>query len=186
MKPWKILSSKQTYKDPWMSLRTDHVQLDDGREIEGYHILEYPEWVSVIGLTDEGNIVLIKEYRHGPQAMTIGLPSGVAEPGEDIDDVAKREFQEETGYTAREWVKIGEACANWAVNTNSVHYYLAFGAQKTGEQQLDPNEDIEPFEWPWTKYLDQDGVDPQHCLHVAALYYAERYFKQNPDKRPES
>lgn len=184
MKPWKILSSKQTYKDNWLSVRTDHVRLEDGREIPGYHILEYSDWVSVIGLTDEGNVVLIKEYRHGAEALTIGLPSGASEPGEDILEVAKREFEEETGYTAPEWIEIGSGYSNWAINNNKVHYFLAFGAKKTGEQQLDPNEDIEPVEWPWQKYFDQDGVAPQHCLHTAALYYAERYFKQNPDKRP--
>lgn len=185
MKPWKILSSRSTYKDNWLSVRTDHVRLDDGREIEGYHILEYPDWVSVIGLTDEGNVVLIKEYRHGAQALTIGLPSGASEPGEDMLGVAQREFEEETGYTAREWVKIGEGFANWAINTNKVHYFIAFGAEKTGVQSLDQNEEIEPVEWPWSKYYEQDGVDPQHCLHTAALYYAERYFARNPDKRPE-
>lgn len=184
MKKWKILSSRSTYKDNWLSVRTDHVQLEDGREIEGYHVLEYPDWVSVIGLTDEGNVVLIKEYRHGAQALTIGLPSGASEPGEDMIGVAQREFEEETGYTAREWVKIGEGFANWAINTNKVHYFLAFGAEKTGNQSLDPNEEIEPVEWPWAKYYEQDGVDPQHCLHTAALYYAERYFAKNPDKRP--
>ena len=186
IKPWKILSSRQTYKDPWLSVRTDHVQLDDGREIEGFHVLEYPDWISVIGLTDAGNVVLIREYRHGVRAVTIGLPSGAAEAGEDTLSVAQREFAEETGYSAREWVKIGEGCANWAVNTNRVHYYIAFGAEKTGEQSLDPNEEIEAFEWPWQTYYEQDGVDPQHCLHTAGLYYAERYFAKHPDKRPQS
>lgn len=184
MKPWKVLSSKQTFKDRWLSVRSDHVRLEDGREIPSYHVLEYPDWVSVIGLTDEGNVVLIREYRHGVGEVTIGLPSGAAEAGEDIDDLARREFTEETGYTAREWVKIGQACANWAVNTNQVHYYLAFGAEKSGKQTLDPNEEIEPLEWPWQKYFDQDGVDPKHCLHIAALHYAERYFAKHPDKRP--
>ena len=184
MKPWKILKSTQTFKDNWLSVRTDHVRLEDGREIPGYHVLEYPDWVSVIGLTDAGDVVLIREYRHGAQAVTVGLPSGAAEAGEDIDEVARREFLEETGYTAREWVKVGAAYANWAVNTNQVHYYLAFGAEKTGMQDLDPNEEIEPFEAPYTEYLDFDGVDPQHALHAAALYYAERWFARHPDRRP--
>lgn len=184
MKPWKILSSRQTYKDPWLSVRTDHVQLEDGREIPGFHILEYSDWVSVIALTDEGNVVLIREYRHGAEAITIGLPSGASEPGEEMEEVARREFAEETGYSAREWVRIGEGYSNWAINTNKVHFYLAFGAEKTGEQKLDPNEEIEVVEWPWKKYFEQDGVEPQHCLHTAGLYYAARYFAQNPEKRP--
>lgn len=184
MKPWKILSSTQTFKDPWLSVRSDHVRLEDGREISGYHILEYPDWVSVIGLTNQGHVVLIREYRHGAEAITIGLPSGASEPGEDMLEVAQREFNEETGYTAREWVKIGAGYSNWAINTNKVHYYLAFGAEKTGEQSLDPNEDIEAFEWPWERYFLQADVEPQHCLHTAALYYAERYFSKHPDKRP--
>lgn len=186
IKPWKILSSRQTYKDPWLSVRTDHVQLDDGREIEDYHILEYSDWVTVIGLTSSGNVVLIREYRHGANAVTIGLPSGRAEADEHTEDVAKREFLEETGYTAQEWVKIGQGYANWGTQNNKVHYYIAFNVEKSDQQHLDENEEIETFEWSWQRYFEHEDVHPENCLHLAALYYAERYFAKHPDKRPQS
>tara|TARA_Y100000052_G_scaffold27594_1_gene37138 strand:- start:9034 stop:9594 length:561 start_codon:yes stop_codon:yes gene_type:complete len=186
MKPWKVLSSRQTFKDPWLSVRTDKVEQPSGQILEDYHVIEYPDWVSVLAFTPEGRLIIIQEYRHGAEAITLGLPAGSSEPGEtDYLDVAKRELREETGYTSDDWVQIGHAYSNWATQNNQVWFFLAFNALKTHDQDLDATEEIEVLDMAYEDYLNFDGVTPQQCHHAAALHYAERYFARNPDKRPK-
>ena len=185
IKPWKTLSSKPAFQDKYLSVRTDRCQHDSGHIVPTYHVIEQTEWVSIIPVTDAGNIVLIREYRHGAGKVTIGLPSGVADPGEtDIAAVAARELREETGYACQTLVCVGSAYANWANQDNQVHYFLGFGAAPDGPQVLDPNEEIQVLEKPYEDFLAYENNGPQHCLHAAALFYAERHFLKNPDQRP--
>ncbi|MAI89200.1 NUDIX hydrolase [Ponticaulis sp.] len=186
MDRWKVVSSRQTYSDPWLNVRTDTVELPNGTTIPDYHVMQYKEWAAIMGLTDEGNLVIIREYRHGCGEVTLGLPAGTADEGEDdYLAVAQREFREETGYEADEWVELGKAYANWATQNNQVHFFMAFGARKTGEQDLDVTEHIEVLEMPYDAYLNFEGISPQQCHHAAALYYAERYFAKHPERRPK-
>jgi len=185
MKPWKILSSQKTFEDRFISLRTDRCERADGHIIPTYHVLEQTEWVTVIPITEAGNVVLIEEYRHGAGEITIGLPGGVSNHDEtDFEAAASRELLEETGYLCREMIAVGRAYANWAWQNNQVTYYLGLGARQSGQQNLDPNEEIRPFEMPYSEFLDYEHLTHQHSLHAAALFYAERFFRRHPDKLP--
>lgn len=185
MKPWKILSSRQTYKDKWLGVRTDTVEVANGAVIPDFHIIEYKEWAAILAFTEDGELIVIREYRHGCQSITLGLPAGSAEEGEtDYLSVAQRELLEETGYEAAEWVKTGQAYSNWATQNNQVHFFLAFGAKKVAEQNLDATEEIEVLTMKYEDYLDFEGITPNQCHHAAALHYAERYFAKHPEKRP--
>ena len=82
MKPWTVLSSKEVMRDRFMGLRTDRCQRADGHIVEAYHVIELTDWVTVVPITETGNIVLVKEYRHAAGDMTMGLPDGVSDPGE--------------------------------------------------------------------------------------------------------
>ena len=166
-------------------MRADTCDLGNGSVIDDYHILEYHDWINVIALTSAGNVVLIREYRHGAGAITTGLPSGTADPGEDIDKAAARELIEETGYACERQICVGKSYANWASHNNQVCHYIGFGAKKVAEQKLDPNEVIEVFEMPYSEFLNYENNGPQHSLHAANLFYAERYFLKHPELRPK-
>lgn len=182
---WKILESRQTFRDDFLSLRTDKCVREDGHVVPTYHVLEFTDWVTVIPVTDEGNIVLIREYRHAGGVVLTGLPGGVSDPGEaDWAAVGRRELREETGYEAREMIPVGVCYPNPAVQDNLLHYYLALGCTPTSEQSLDPNEEIEVLEMPYEEFLDYGDFAAQHALHAAALFYTERYFGKHPHLRP--
>ncbi|WP_370172027.1 MULTISPECIES: NUDIX hydrolase [Hyphomonas] len=185
IKPWSILESRQTFKDRFLSVRTDVCQRDDGHIIDQYHVLEFTDWATIIPITDSGNIVLIREYRHAGEVVLLGLPGGVMDAGEtDPKIAAQRELREETGYSARDFVPVGTCHPNPAVQNNRLHFFLATGCRKTDVQSLDPNEEIEVLEMPYQEFLSYEKFDAQHAHHAAALFYTERYFGKHPEKRP--
>lgn len=168
-----------------MALRTDRCERPGGHLVPAYHVIELAEWATVIPLTDEGNIVLVREYRHAAGKVMIGLPGGTADPGEtDWESVACRELREETGYAPKKMIHVGACYPNPATQTNLIHYFLALGCRQDHAQAFDPNEDIEVLEWPYRDFLSYEKLDVQHALHAAALFYTERYFKKHPKQRP--
>ncbi|MEM9938610.1 MAG: NUDIX hydrolase [Pseudomonadota bacterium] len=185
IRPWKILSSHQTYRDKWLSIRSDRCETADGQIIEPFHVIEAKNWINVVALTDEGNVVLIEEYRHGAQAVTLGIPGGVCDT-EDADEAvsAARELEEETGYVCEYLIETGRAFANWANQNNEIIYFLGFGAKPTGSVNLDPNEEIEVCLQRYVDFVDYHFDGPKHTHHAAALFYAERYFAKHPGERP--
>lgn len=173
-------------RDRFMGLRTDRCIRDDGHIVEAYHVTELTDWVTIIPLTDAGNLVLVREYRHAAGVFTLGFPGGVSDPGElDWPAVGARELREETGYSAREMHHVGTCYPNPATQDNRLHYYLALGCTLTGTQSLDPNEEIEVTEIPYADFLNYDEQEVQHALHAAALLYTERFLMRHPDLRPQ-
>lgn len=183
--PWRILDSRQTFKDQYLSVRTDRCQHQSGHIVPTYHVLEFTHWVTVVPITAAGNIVLVREYRHGAGEVMVGLPGGVSDPGEsDWATVGRRELLEETGYTPADLIPIGTCYPNPANQTNELHFFLALGCERTADQALDPNEQIEVLETPYDDFLAYEDLPVQHGLHAAGLFYAERYFARHPNRRP--
>jgi ADP-ribose pyrophosphatase len=138
LKPWKILESK--YLRP--RFRFDQVELPNGKVFEAT-ALEFRSWASVMAITRDQQVVLIKQYRHGAQDIVWEFPGGVVDDDENPLDGGRRELLEETGYTASSLIEVGKFYANPALQTNLMYGYLAYDAEKTGIQKLDEAEDIE-------------------------------------------
>jgi 8-oxo-dGTP pyrophosphatase MutT (NUDIX family) len=139
---WTVLSSEYLFRRPWLTARKDVVQLPDGRINPEYYILEYPDWVNVIAVTTDGQMILERQYRHGLGKTCYELPCGVVEEDEAPLEAAKRELLEETGYAGGEWFEWMNLSPNSSANTNMVHCFLATGVEKVAEQHLDATEDI--------------------------------------------
>ncbi len=139
---WKVLDSEYLIKRPWLTARRDKVELPDGRIIEEYYVLEYPDWVNVIAITEDGQIIMERQYRHALGINSIELPCGVMENGEEPLEAAKRELLEETGYGGGEWSKLMTIAPNPSSMTNLTHCFLAVGVKKIAEQSLDATEEL--------------------------------------------
>ena len=140
---WKVLKSEYLFRRPWLTVRRDCVELPDGRQNPEFYVLEYPDWVNVIAITEDGKFVMERQYRHGLGKTCFELPAGVIEEGEDPLDAAKRELMEETGYGEGTWRKIMTVSGNSSTTDNLSHCYVAEGVRKISGQHLDSTEDLE-------------------------------------------
>ena len=154
MKKWKTLSSEYLHRRPWLTVRKDVVQLPNGVIHDEYYVLEYPTWVNIIARTRNGKYVMVEQYRHGLHEIFTELVAGIAEPGEEPIEAARRELLEETGYGNGEWRLNMVICANPGSQNNLTYSFIADGVEKISEQHLDTTEDVE------VKLLDEsDAID---------------------------
>ena len=154
----------------------DHANLDAPRE---FVVIESVDWVNVVPVTDEGTVVLIRQFRHGIAAGTLEIPGGMMDPGDaDPGVAARRELVEETGFDCRRLVPLGAVHPNPAVQDNTCHTFLAAGAHRVGPARPDPAEVIEIVERPLTEIPGLiAGGDITHALVVAAFYGLERWLR---------
>jgi 8-oxo-dGTP pyrophosphatase MutT (NUDIX family) len=141
--PWTVLDSRQLVADRWISLRADRLRNAEGQELSPWYVLDYPDWVAAVVLTDDDRLVLVRQWRHGAQIWSLELPGGVMDR-EDRDPVAagQRETLEETGYAATSWRYLTAGWANPAIQTNRLHVVLGTGARPVQAAAHEPGETI--------------------------------------------
>ncbi len=138
---WKVISSKYLSREPWFTVRSECVELPNGKRIPDYYVLDYPEWINVIAVTKEGKIVMVRQYRHATRGVFFELPAGVCETTDATPmESARRELLEETGYGNGKWTEFMTLSANPATHSNLTHIFLAEGVEPLAEQQLDEGE----------------------------------------------
>ena len=118
------------------------IQLPDGRINPEYWVLEFPDWVNVIAITNDGQMVMVRQYRHALGITEYELCAGVMEQGETPLQAAQRELLEETGFGGGEWSQYMTICANPSNHTNLAYTFLAVGVERVADQHLDDTEEL--------------------------------------------
>lgn len=124
--PWKRLESETFAQCRVFRVRRDRNQNPRDQSAHDFFVLEAPDWANIIPLTDKQEVVMIEQYRHGIDAVTLEIPGGIVDPGENPREAAARELFEETGYRAvEEVIYLGKTHPNPALQDNWIHTYLA-------------------------------------------------------------
>lgn len=147
---WKKLSEELVF-DSYRKIVSRLFRLPDNREIQ-YEVFTGQPYAVIAAFTVDGDAVITKQYRPGPESFLWGFPSGMIDPGERAIEAAKRELMEETGYEAGHIEFIKEVKLNYG--DFSQHTFLATDCVKVGEQKLDSTEFIEVEIWPVNQLLE--------------------------------
>jgi ADP-ribose pyrophosphatase len=170
-KTWKLISSQPLESFRIFSLRIDRSQSPRTNEVHDFYILESTDWVNVIPLTPQNEVVLIRQYRHGIKDITLEIPGGIVGPNDSPEEGARRELREETGYQESEMILLGSVHPNPAFLNNRCYTYLAREVSLVGKQEQDEKEDIEVLLRPidLIPRLIREG-EITHSLVLAAFY----------------
>ena len=133
-------------------------------------VLECADWCNVIALTEQDELVMVRQFRFGSQQVELEIPGGIVDPGEEPISSAQRELLEETGYRAARWTSLGSVAPNPAMQRKRLHVFLAEGCVRVAEQEFDHFEDIgvELLSRPQVDAAMADGTI-SHALVVVAF-----------------
>jgi 8-oxo-dGTP pyrophosphatase MutT (NUDIX family) len=171
---WQTLSSEQLFNDLWFKVRKDVCKTPQGNIVDPYYVYEFPEWVTAVPVTEDGKIIMVRQYRHALGETCIEFPGGcVDDTDKNFEDAIKRELLEETGYRFSYYKSLGTTSANPSTNNNLMHLFLATGGRKVADQSLDHNEEIELelFSIEDVKQLVRDNKIVQ-AMHVTCFLHA--------------
>ena len=171
---WKTIATEYLFRDSWFTIRKDTCETHEGKIISPYYVYEFPEWVAAVAFTEDGKIILERQYRHALGITNFEIPGGCIDPTDTSPESAiARELLEETGYVFSHYEFLGRTSANPSTNNNWMHIYLATGGKLVREQELDHNEEIEIYLFAMDELKDMLRENKIiQSMHVTAIFYA--------------
>ena len=151
---WRTIERSYLYRNPWCAFRMDEVELPSGAEIE-YGVLESGGFAAVVPLTDEGAVVLVRQWRQPLESFTLELPSGGVDGGEDPEEAARRELFEETGFRAAGLEHLVSVHTSTGRTTEVCHLFRCRAVRDPGGPRPEPPEFIRVVELPLEKALEK-------------------------------
>lgn len=140
---WKLKKSEHLVQDEWIDFRKEVYELPDGSEFGPFYNYSRRNFVVIVARTKEDKYIIVKQFRHGIKKITRELCAGGIEEHEDPLQAAKRELQEETGYTSTHWTHLMTTYSNPTLADNYAHLYFADGCEKVSDLHLDATEFLE-------------------------------------------
>lgn len=171
-RPWTVVETQDVQECAVFRVQRTLARSPHTGDAHPFWRIDAADWVNVVPLTRDDEIVMVRQWRHGSRAVTLEIPGGIVDPGETPAAAAARELREETGYGGGELVPIGRLNPNPALFTNQVHSYWARGVERLGPVVNHGHEETHVELVPLAE-LDRRlrAGDIQHALVVAALHW---------------
>jgi ADP-ribose pyrophosphatase len=170
------ISKEYINRHPYFTARKDAYQTPAGKIVDPYFVVELPTSACAVAITEEGKVIMVKQYRHPVGETMLEIPGGFLDAGEDPKTAIARELLEETGYSFEEYILLGKTAANPGVLNNYTYLFLARAGKKTAEQSLDANEEIDlhfiELE-ELRKMLLENKIG--QAMHALCMFYAFQY-----------
>ena len=134
----ETLATRRGFDGAWVHVRVDDVRLPTGR-ITTREVVEHPGSVAIVGVTTDGNLLLLRQSHHAIGRMLLGIPAGTLEPGETLEECARRELEEETGYRAGRLTQLTSYYTSPGYTNERMTIFHAADCQPAGGE-IDPDE----------------------------------------------
>ncbi|MFO7945295.1 MAG: NUDIX hydrolase [Armatimonadota bacterium] len=136
----KTIRSIWVFKGNLLNLRLDKVSQSDGRKASR-EVVEHPGAAAIVPVFAEGDVLLVHQWRQPIQKITLEIPAGTLDPGEDPEECARRELAEETGYEATQMHLLASMSLTPGYSTEIIHTYLATGLESVEPGRWKPDDD---------------------------------------------
>lgn len=170
---WKILKQTPLLERRYLRVDEHQVQLPNGVVIDDFCVIESPSWAAMLCITDDKELVLVRQYRHGHMGSSLELPAGIIDEGEEPVAAAVRELREETGYLCDGARHLWKTRPEPARHRQWAHFAYGWGVRKSALQELESTESIKVELHP-VAHLDEVLTQMVHGVHIAALLLAAR------------
>ena len=169
---WKVTQRDAPVHIGILTVRQHEAAHPESGQRRRFTVIETSDWVNVVALTPDDQVVFVRQFRHGLERVTLEIPGGAIDPGETPRRAAIRELKEETGYVGRRIRKLGVVEPNPAIQANRCHLFLALDVEHRFEAQPDPGEVLEVERHPLGEVpeLLRDGR-VNHALVAAAFLH---------------
>jgi len=144
LRPWPLIASKSVFDAGLFQVTCDRARSPRTGGEHDFHVLHMVDWLTVVPLTEDGQVVFVRQYRHGSRQMSLELPGGLHDAAdEQAQSGAARELSEETGYGGGEFFWLGDLRPQPALLSNRLRVYGARKLKLRGAPAMDAGEDIE-------------------------------------------
>lgn len=144
MKPWKTLNRRMILNhSKYLSVEEHTIQLPDGQIIDDWPWVITPDYVNIVAITEDGAFLCFRQTKYSVDGISLAVPGGLIDPGEEPLIAAQRELREETGYEAPDWTSLGSFAVDGNRGAGVAHFYLAQNARSVTEIHADDLEEQE-------------------------------------------
>lgn len=167
LKPWTTLERCVEFSGgPIREIARETVLLPDGRVIPDFYTARMGDYALVYAVTDEGGVLILRQYKHGVGRVCLTFPGGYVAPGEDPAVAAERELLEETGYRGSNLTPLGAFVTNANQGCNTAHLFRVDGCQR----ECDPNAgDLEEMQL--EQFTAEELLRPERLSEMGVLSY---------------